>query len=148
MRPMGLPMLGCAGLGLAAAIGTADPLDAFDGKAAAQPLEPVQPGAPGELSLTILETPDAQGPIEVRLESDAVDMPENRLGWEDVVDPLARQPRVRGRFVAPTQAGDYVVRGHLLYVTCGRKRCRPRRATVTWTVVVQQPPATDATASP
>lgn len=106
----------------------------------AQPVPTMQPGVRGELSLTILEAPAAAGPIEVRLASEAVELPDNRLSRDDVVDPLARQPRLRGRFVAPAEPGTYAVSGEVLYVTCRPKWCRPRRADIAWTVTVEADP--------
>lgn len=102
----------------------------------------------GELSVTILDTPEPGIPIEVRLSSDEVELLDNRLGWADVVDPQAHQPRVRARFVAPAAAGRYRVRGLVTWVTCVASTCRTRRAPVTWTVDVRAPdaPAPDAPA--
>jgi hypothetical protein len=133
---MGLPALGCAGLGLATAIAVAMPPASPTGRVSAQPIPPVRAAMVGELSLTILEPALPSGAIEVWLESDHVALPENRLGHDDVVDPLARQPRIRGRFVAPSEPGDYLVTGHVIYVTCGPKWCRPKRADVQWRVTV------------
>jgi hypothetical protein len=132
---MGLPTLGCAGLGLAAAVAASAPTWP-PGRVSAKTIPAVEAGQAAELSLTILEPVLPAAAIEVWLESDDVELPENRLGNDDVVDPLARQPRVRGRFVAPALPGEYVVVGHVLYVTCGPKWCRPKRADVKWTVRV------------
>ena len=92
--------------------------------------------AAGELSVTILETPEPGIPIEVRLSSDDVELLDNRLGWADVVDPQAHQPRMRARFVAPAVPGRYRVRGLVTWVTCEGEACRTRRAPVAWTVDV------------
>lgn len=104
-----------------------------------QPL-PIEAGAVGELSLTILDTPAAVAPLSVRLSSHAVVLPEARLGEADVVDPQASQPRIRARYVAPTTAGRYEVEGLVEYVTCKVDRCRPHRARVVWVVQVIDAP--------
>jgi hypothetical protein len=109
----------------------------------AQTPPPIEAGQAGELSLTILETPMNGTPIELRLDADTIVLPENRLGWEDVVDPEAGQPRLVARVVAPREPGEYAVRGRITYVTCGPKRCRPRTAHVIWTVEVLAPSADD-----
>lgn len=137
---MGLPLPMCAGLGLAAALAAEHPVALLDGRVQAQDPEPLVAGSSGELSVTILETPALGTLIELRLEADTVGLPENRLGWEDVVDPEARYPRIRARVQAPVSAGEYVVRGRLSYVTCTAKVCRPRSANVLWTVLVVEPP--------
>jgi hypothetical protein len=90
----------------------------------------------GELSVTILDAPEPGIPIEVRLSSDDVELLDNRLGWADVVDPQAHQPRVRARFVAPADPGRYRVRGLVTWVTCEGEACRTRRAAIAWTVDV------------
>ena len=95
----------------------------------------------GELSVTILDAPEPGIPIEVRLSSDDVELLDNRLGWADVVDPQAHQPRVRARFVAPAVEGTYRVRGLVTWVTCRGQACRTRRAPVAWTVQVLPPEA-------
>ncbi len=107
----------------------------------------IAPGAAGELSLTILDTPTPDLPLLVRLSSPSVVLPETRLGIRDVVDPLASQPRVRARFVAPAQPGRYAVQGMVQYVTCDAERCRPHRAQVVWSVDVVAP-ADDVAAPP
>jgi hypothetical protein len=141
---MGFPAFGCAGLGLATAIAVNVPLVPPVGRVSAQPIPAVRASTPGELSLTILEPAMAGGAIEVWLASEHVSLPDNRLGQEDVVDPLARQPRIRGRFVAPSEPGEYTVVGHVVYVTCGPRWCRPKRADVQWVVTVLAEPAPDA----
>ncbi|SRR5690606_17105338 len=133
---MGLPLPSCAGLGLAAAMGAADPVALHDARVSVPAVSEVAVGASGELSLTILEPPMPGTPIELRLSSERVRLVDNRLGWDDVVDPQARQPRLRGRFIAPDEPGTYAVRGFVMYVTCGPKRCRPRTRSVEWTVTV------------
>jgi hypothetical protein len=117
------------------------------------PPTPLLAGAVGELSLTILDTPARVVPLSVRLSSATVTLPETRLGEADVVDPLASQPRVRARYVAPAVAGTHEVEGLVEYVTCTGEaastalsrpspggaegpRCRPRRARVVWVVQV------------
>jgi hypothetical protein len=150
LASMGLPVFGCAGLGLATAIAVTMPQAQSTGRVSTQPVPPLMIAEAGELSLTILEPALPTGAIEVWLESERVALPENRLGPDDVVDPLARQPRVRGRFVAPSEPGEYRVVGHVLYVTCGPKWCRSNRADVTWTVTVLAKPgaATEDDADP
>ena len=118
-----------------------------DGKVQAQAPDSIAAGQSGELSLTILEKPRAGTPIELRLSADTIRLPENRLGWQDVVDPQAVQPRITARIVAPQQPGEYAVRGRITYVTCGPKVCRPRTAHVIWTVVVTPPPEADESTS-
>jgi hypothetical protein len=130
----------CAGLGLVVSLTSGQPPTLHDGRVQAQEPEPVVVSQPGELSLTILETPQAGTPIELRLSADTIVLPENRLGWEDVVDPQAVQPRIRARIVAPAEPGEYAVRGRIKYITCSTKVCRPRTAHVIWTVVVSAPP--------
>ena len=140
---MGLPALGCAGLGLATAVAASVPT-LPPGRVSAQTIPALAVAEPGELSLTILEPVLPVGAIEVWLESEHVELPENRLGNDDVVDPLARQPRIRGRFVAPKTPGEYVVLGHGLYVTCGPRWCRPKRTDVRWMVTVLERDDDDA----
>ena len=135
---MGLPLPSCAGLGLAAAL-AAEQAVREDGRVQVEDPEPLVVGHSGELSLTILERPMPGTLIDLRLDASEVRLPENRLGSEDVVDPDARQPRIRARVVAPEQPGTYRVRGRLTYVTCAVRYCRPRTATVVWTVTVQDP---------
>lgn len=100
---------------------------------------PLAPGEQGELSVTILDGPQLELPLSVRLSSARVILPENRLGTRDVVDPLAQQPRVRARFFAPAELGRHEVEGLVEYVTCREDRCRPRRARVVWQVEVVEP---------
>ncbi|MCH9685504.1 MAG: hypothetical protein K0V04_28990 [Deltaproteobacteria bacterium] len=111
----------------------------FDGRVQVTVPPTMAPGDAGELSMTILDTPAPRMPLMVRLSSTAVGLPETRLAMRDVVDPLAQQPRIRARFVAPAQPGRYSVEGLVEYVTCDAERCRPRRTTVVWAVVVEQP---------
>jgi hypothetical protein len=94
------------------------------------------PRTAGELSVTILDAPEPGIPIEVRLSSDDVELIDNRLGWADVVDPQAHQPRVRARFVAPAASGRHRVRGLVTWVTCDGDACRTRRAPIAWTIDV------------
>jgi hypothetical protein len=137
---MGLGPL-CAGFGLFAALMSGQPPTLHDGKVQAQAPESIIVGQTGELSLTILEKPRSGTPIELRLSADTIGLPENRLGWQDVVDPQAVQPRIRAKIVAPGEPGEYAVRGRITYVTCGPKVCRPRTAHVIWTVRVTEAPA-------
>jgi hypothetical protein len=96
----------------------------------------VPPGGGGELSVTILEPPAAGVPIDVRIHAEGVRLVSERLGWADVVDPQARQPRLSVPFVAPQGLGDYTVAGLVTYVICEGKTCRTRRAAVAWKVSV------------
>jgi hypothetical protein len=117
-----------------------DPLKLRDANVAVLPAESLAPGRPGEVSLTILDQPERGLPIQLWLESDEVGLPDDRLGWDDVVDPQAVQPRLRARIVAPARPGAHDVRGFVAYVTCGADRCRPRMREVTWTITVEAPP--------
>jgi hypothetical protein len=98
---------------------------------------PIEPGQSGELSVTILDTPMADTPIELGLAASGLTLADNRLGWSDVVDPKAVQPRLRARFTAPSEPGRYEVHGQLRYLTCTPKRCVPRMAVVRWEVEVK-----------
>ena len=49
-------------------------------------------------------------PLAVRIEAAPLELVDDRLGWSQVVDPLALQPRVRSPFRAPDQPGTYEVR--------------------------------------
>lgn len=111
----------------------------FDARVQLSSPPPLPPGAQGELSVTILDTPQMVSPPSVRLSSADVGLPSRRLGEADVVDPQASQPRMRTRFVAPVQPGRYEVEGLVEYVTCEDERCRPRRARVVWVVQVLGP---------
>ncbi|MCA9654866.1 MAG: hypothetical protein H6712_06115 [Myxococcales bacterium] len=111
----------------------------FDARVQVNAPPPLLPGAEGELSVTILDTPWPQMPLLVRLSSARVVLPDNRLGIRDVVDPQAQQPRVRARFFAPAEPGRHVVEGLVEYVTCDEDRCRPRRTRVVWQVEVRGP---------
>ncbi len=108
----------------------------FDGRVAALEVEPVTPGARGELSVVVLEPVEAGVLLELRLSSDDVALPENRLSWRDVVDPQAAQVRLRGAFVAPAEPGRYAVEGRLAYVSCAGDRCRTKYAVVSWGIEV------------
>jgi hypothetical protein len=130
-------------MGVVAAM-SGDPASALlDGRARAQDPDAVVVRSTGELSMTLLDAPHRGTPIELRLEAETVVLPENRLGWQDVVDPQASQPRIRASFVAPDEPGEYVVRGRVSYITCGPKRCRSRVASVSWIVRVTDPGTTD-----
>lgn len=109
----------------------------FDGRVQVSAPPSVAPGAQGELSVTILDTPQPRMPLSVRLSSTRVVLPDTRLGVRDVVDPQAQQPRVRARFFAPAEPGSYVVEGLVEYVTCEDDRCRPRRTRVVWRIEVR-----------
>ncbi|MEM6295821.1 MAG: hypothetical protein AAGA54_31405 [Myxococcota bacterium] len=133
------PLAGAAGAALA--IVTAQPLLPPEGSVQVVEVPPVAPGADGELSVTILQAPMSGVPLELRLQAEGVRVVENRLGWSSVVDPLAQQPRLRTRFVAPAEPGRYVVRGLLRYVTCDEDdTCLPHVVSVSWVVEVEPPP--------
>lgn len=132
------PLAGAAGVALA--VVAARPNPAPSGNVQAAVLPTVSPGEAGELSATILETPQPGVPIELRLRAGAVRVVENRLGWSSVVDPQAQRPRLRTRFVAPSDPGTYRIDGVLRYVTCeDGGLCLPHAASVQWTLVVAQP---------
>jgi hypothetical protein len=99
------------------------------------------PGSQVELSVTILETPEVGSPLSVELSSDDFEPVPNRFDSRDVVDALANQPRIRARLTAPEVPGRYAVDGHVRYIACTADRCRPRRARVRWTLVVEPPAA-------
>ena len=128
-------------MGAAIAVVTARPVPVPSGDVQATELAAVGPGESGELSATIREPPTPGVPIELRLWAGAVRLAENRLGWSSVVDPQAEQPRLRTRFVAPSDPGEYRVEGVLRYVTCpdDEGACLPRASVVTWTLVVEAP---------
>ncbi len=125
-------------MALAVVLARPNPAPSGDVQAAALPA--VGPGEPGELSATILQTPQPGLPIELRLRSGAVRVFENRLGWSSVVDPQAQRPRLRTRFVAPSEPGTYRIDGVLRYVTCEDDgMCLPHAAALQWTLVVAEP---------
>lgn len=138
--------LGSTGLALAVAAST--PLPPPGGDVSVLAVAPVVAGSVGELSVTILETPERGTPIELRLEDDGLQaeaggdgrLPDNRLGWEDVVDSKAAQPRLRATFVAPSEPGNYAVAGRLSYITCRGEVCMPHAVDVRWPVVVEAAP--------
>ena len=99
----------------------------------------VRVGGRGELSLTLLETPAAGFPLDVRIDKSPLSLLDQRLGWPDVVDPLAHQPRLSAPFVAPAAPGRHRVGALVSYVTCDARRCRTRRARVSWDVEVFAP---------
>lgn len=115
----------------------------FDGRVRVTEPRALPAGAQGELSVTILDTPDEITALSVRLAADEVVLPENRLGFRDIVDPQASQPRVRARFYAPQVPGRYEVAGLVEYVTCELERCRPRRSRVVWVVEVSEAAGTE-----
>jgi len=101
----------------------------------AQPIETIAEGQ-SELSLLFLERPERDMPVSVRLSSSSLPLTENRLGWADVVDPRAREPRIRTRFLTPSLPGDYRIDADVTYVICGPKRCREKRGRVHWQFTV------------
>ncbi len=117
----------------------AAPSALLDGRVSVSAVAPAQPGAAVELSVTILDTPMPGLPLELWLSSGDIALSDNRFDGRDVVDPQASQPRMRARLVAPELPGRYGVSGHVVYVSCGAKRCRPRHADVRWTVEVEAP---------
>lgn len=98
--------------------------------------EPVIVGEEGELSLIVLERPWDPTALELRLSAVGIELPENRLGWEDVVDPQAERPRIRIRVRAPGQPGEALVEGRLRYTTCEGRYCRPRTTSVRWVIPI------------
>ena len=132
------PLAGAAGLALSVLAARPNPAPSGDVQAAALPM--LEPGEAGELSATILVTPQPGVPIELRLRAGAVRVLENRLGWSSVVDPQAQRPRLRTRFLAPSVPGTYNIEGVLRYVTCEEDGlCLPHAAAVQWTLVVSEP---------
>lgn len=134
---MGLSVPLHAAFGLAIAVAASRPVALQDGRVKIIEPAAVAPGAWGEVSVTILDRPLRGTPIELSLESGEVVLPDNRLDWDDVVDPQAEQPRLLARVVAPGLPGEYRVRGRVEYVTCRAERCRPRTAFVEWRLVVR-----------
>lgn len=118
------------------AIAASQPVVHYDGQVKVIEPQELAPSSVGEISVTILDRPLPGGPIQLELLAEQVGLPENRLGWDDVVDPQAEQPRLLARVVAPAVSGEYVVLGRLSYITCARTRCRPRLAAVQWLVRV------------
>lgn len=110
----------------------------LDGSRVARSVAPtLQVGEVGEVSVTILETPAPGVPLDVRMKATGVRLVSERLGWADVVDPQARQPRLRVPLTAPRAPGTYRVSGLVTYVVCDEDHCHTRRAAVAWDVVVQ-----------
>lgn len=97
------------------------------------------PGQRGELSLILLEAPDRDMPLAVRIDAGALELLDNRLGWSQVVDPLAYQPRLRAWFRAPEQPGEYEVRASVEYWVCGERWCRRKLGELRWSVIVEGP---------
>jgi hypothetical protein len=97
------------------------------------------PGQRGELSLILLEPPDRDMPLAVRIDAAALELLDNRLGWSQVVDPLALQPRLRATFRAPEQPGEYEVHASVEYWVCGERWCRRKLGELRWSVVVEEP---------
>lgn len=101
------------------------------------------PGQRGELSLLLLEAPERDLPLAVRIDDSPLELVENRLGWSAVVDALALQPRVRAAFTAPAEPGRYEVRASVDYSVCGERWCRSKRGELRWIVVVEAAPRAD-----
>lgn len=122
---------------LALAVAAAHPVLPLPGAVQILDVPPIHPGGSGELSVTILDTAMTGTPIELDLAATEVVLADNRLGWPDVVDPKAVQPRLRARFTAPRDPGRYAVHGRLRWLTCTDRRCVPRTATVRWNIEVR-----------
>jgi hypothetical protein len=101
--------------------------------------EPLAPGQRGELSLILLEAPDRDMPLAVRIDAGVLELLDNRLGWSQVVDPLALQPRLAASFRAPEQPGAYEVRASVEYWVCGERWCRRKLGELRWSVIVEAP---------
>jgi hypothetical protein len=101
---------------------------------------PLAVGERGELSLVLLESPEPELPLLVRIADSALALSENRLDWSAVVDPGALQPRVRASFRAPSEPGRYVVRAEVEYRVCSGAWCRAKRGSVEWSVEVLAAP--------
>lgn len=97
------------------------------------------PGQRGELSLILLEPPDRDLPLAVRIDAAPLELLDNRLGWSQVVDPLALQPRLAASFRAPDQPGAYEVRASVEYWVCGERWCRRKLSELRWSVIVEAP---------
>lgn len=97
------------------------------------------PGQRGELSLLLLEAPDRDMPLTVRIDGVTLELLDNRLGWSEVVDPLALQPRLAASFRAPAQPGNYQVRASVEYWVCGERWCRRKLGELRWSVIVEAP---------
>lgn len=129
-------------LGLVAALMlVSEPVDRepIAAKVAVLEVAPVTPGAKGELSLVLLESPERGLPLAVRIAGGELSLTENRLDWSAVVDPGALQPRVRATFRAPDQPGSYVVAASVEYRVCAGAWCRAKRGEVEWRVEVVAP---------
>lgn len=98
---------------------------------------PLSPKARGELSLILLEAPDRDMPLLVRIEASGLELVDDRLGWSQVVDPLAVQPRVRAPFHAPERPGTYEVHASVDYWVCGQRACRRKHGEVSWSIIVE-----------
>ena len=103
-----------------------------------------------ELSVLLLERPESDLPVSIRLHSETVELPENRLGWADVVDDKAGQPRFRTALPWPATPGEHHVEAEVSYVVCGPRWCREKRgrASWTWTVEGEGSPSDEATTGP
>ena len=111
-------------------------VDLLAARAEALAVEQVNAGQRGELSLVLLEAPERDWPLAVRIDEGALALVDDRLDWGAVVDPLALQPRLRVPFVAPEQAGHYEVRATLSYAVCNEQWCWIKRGELRWTVEV------------
>lgn len=109
-------------------------------RAQALDVEAAAPGARGELSLILLEAPERDLPLTLRVDAGPVALDDNRLDWSAVVDPLALQPRLSATFTAPAEPGDYEVRASVEYYVCSERWCRQKRGTLSWSLTVTDPP--------
>ena len=109
-------------------------------QAQALELEPVAPGARGELSLVLLDAPERDLPLLLRIVDEGpVALDDNRFDWSAVVDPLALQPRLRAPFTAPADPGTYEVHASVEYYVCNERWCRLQRGSLTWVLQVSAP---------
>ena len=107
-------------------------------RAEALEVPPVEAGASSELSLVLLETPDRDLPLLVRLDGGELELAEDRLDGRAIVDPLAVQPRLRTSFVAPTQLGRYEVSATIDYSVCEGRWCRRKHGELRWAIEVRE----------
>jgi hypothetical protein len=127
-----------AALLAALALASSEPGDREAITAKLQTIEvpPLAVGERGELSLVLLESPEPELPLAVRIAATALLLSENRLDWSAVVDPGALQPRVRASFRAPSEPGRYIVSAQVEYRVCSGAWCRAKQGSVEWVVDV------------
>jgi hypothetical protein len=124
-------------LAAAAADGERPGAELITARVSALESPPLSPGQRGELSLILLEAPDRDLPLAVRIDASPLELLDNRVGWAQVVDPLALQPRVRASFRAPEQPGAYEVRASVEYWVCSERWCRRKLGELRWSVIVE-----------